>query len=164
MESHQQFQPDDYDSYLTIEETGGVDGQDTRLSALFGGDYQPVTGSTGAEAEVQAEELDQDSGLLPVAPSKFAWRPDYASLAFSILCLAALVIVLGHTDGSLLSSWGYAISPNTVVSILSTAARASLLQPVSHCLGQLKWLYLRKTGSRLVQADLAIGLLPIHRS
>jgi Protein of unknown function (DUF3176). len=37
------------------------------------------------------------------------------------------------------AKWQYSVSPNAVVSVITTCMKASMLVPLSACLGQLKW-------------------------
>lgn len=59
-----------------------------------------------------------------------------------------MVIVLVEFDGKLLSSWVWAVSPNAVVSILSTASKAAMIMTVAECISQLKWIYLGRHGQQ----------------
>lgn len=74
------------------------------------------------------------------------WWQEIVSLVFSIACTAAMVIVLIEFDGKVLSSWAWYISPNAVVSILSTGSKAAMILPVGECISQLKWIYLDRHG------------------
>ena len=71
------------------------------------------------------------------------WSAEIASAVFSILCVVAIVVILSRIDGRLLSSWTIAVSPNAVIAVLSTAAKAAMLLPVAESISQLKWLYLQ---------------------
>ena len=70
------------------------------------------------------------------------WTFEVCSSIFSLYCTVAIMIVLANIDGQLLSSWAIPISPNAVLSVLSTASRASLVLPVTESISQLKWLHL----------------------
>ncbi|KAK7948107.1 uncharacterized protein PG986_008993 [Apiospora aurea] len=74
--------------------------------------------------------------------SKTDWFLEIGNALLSLLCLAGMIILLARTQDQPLSSWSLLISPNAVLSILSTASKACLIQPVSECLSQLKWLHL----------------------
>ncbi|KXS99459.1 hypothetical protein AC578_3785 [Pseudocercospora eumusae] len=45
------------------------------------------------------------------------------------------------------------ITPNALLSIITTIQRASLLLPVAESVGQLKWLYLESTSRRLIDLE-----------
>jgi hypothetical protein len=68
-----------------------------------------------------------------------SWVWEIGSEALSIVCLALLIGFLVYVNGAPYSEWQYQISPNSVVSIIATVAKAALLVPVSACIGQLKW-------------------------
>lgn len=79
-----------------------------------------------------------------------SWGVELASTFFSMLCVVAMVIILSKIDGRLLSSWTITVSPNAVISVLSTASKAAMILPVAEGLSQLKWLYLERQGLRQV--------------
>ena len=77
-----------------------------------------------------------------------SWGIEMLSALFSILCVVAMVIILYKIDGRVLSTWTIAVSPNAVISVLSTASKAAMILPVAESLSQLKWLYLERRGMR----------------
>lgn len=81
-----------------------------------------------------------------------SWGVETASTIFSMLCVVAMVIILSRIDGRLLSSWTIEVSPNAVISVLSTASKAAMILPVAEGLSQLKWLYLERQGLRQVRS------------
>lgn len=78
------------------------------------------------------------------------WWLEGVVLLFSILGQTAIAIILFKTNGILLSSWTFYLSPNTVVSTLSTAAKAGMLLAIGECISQLKWLHLGRAASKCV--------------
>ncbi|KAK7977397.1 hypothetical protein PG988_004887 [Apiospora saccharicola] len=74
--------------------------------------------------------------------SKTDWFLEIGNALLSLMCLLGMVILLARIQGRPLSSWPLEVSPNAVLSILSTASNACLVQPVSECISQLKWLHL----------------------
>lgn len=64
-----------------------------------------------------------------------------------------MVAVLLDTQGTALSAWHLSIAPNTVISVLATVSKASLLLPVAESISQLKWLHFDKA-HRLSDLDL----------
>jgi len=82
-----------------------------------------------------------------------SWGLETASILFSLSCFVAMVVVLAKINGRLLSSWGLPVSPNAVISILSTASKATLILPIAECISQLKWLHLGKRGYNLEQLE-----------
>jgi hypothetical protein len=69
------------------------------------------------------------------------WWWELGSVLLSCACFAAVVIMLWMVQERSLSSWRSVISPNTLVSILATVSKSSLMLAVAACLSQLKWLY-----------------------
>lgn len=68
-----------------------------------------------------------------------SWVWEGGGCALSIVSVALLVGFLTYVDGKEYASWERSVSPNTVVSVISTVAKATMLVPVSSCLSQLKW-------------------------
>lgn len=68
-----------------------------------------------------------------------SWIWEIASATLSIVCIALLIGFLAYMNKAPYSNWQYQASPNTVVSIIATVAKAAMLVPVSSCISQLKW-------------------------
>lgn len=81
-------------------------------------------------------------------PDAGGWWLECLSAFFSIIFVVAMVIVLIKFDGKLLSSWVWVVSPNAVISILSTASKATMIMTVAECISQLKWIYLGRQGKQ----------------
>ncbi|KAL2839639.1 hypothetical protein BJY01DRAFT_237013 [Aspergillus pseudoustus] len=84
---------------------------------------------------------------------KDSWLWEIASLVFSAACVVAMVAVLINTQGMALAAWGLSIAPNTVISVLATVSKTSLLLPVTESISQLKWLHFNRA-HRLSDLDL----------
>lgn len=71
------------------------------------------------------------------------WTWEFASAGLSLTCLLAVVIFLLVFQDKPLSRWNVRldITPNTLVSFLSTLSRASLLLPIASSISQLKWIH-----------------------
>lgn len=67
------------------------------------------------------------------------WILEIAGLIVSIACLAAIVIILAIHDRQPFSSWTFYLSLNTVVSILATISKATVLLGVTAAISQDKW-------------------------
>lgn len=61
--------------------------------------------------------------------------------AFSLICLAVIVIVLLNEDGKRLDGWALMISPNAVISFITTLAKSSCLLVLAEVIGQLRWVH-----------------------
>lgn len=68
-----------------------------------------------------------------------SWLWEIAAVFLSIVCLALLVAFLVKINGTPYGTWQYTASPNTIISIIATITKTSLLVSVSACLSQLKW-------------------------
>lgn len=68
-----------------------------------------------------------------------SWFYECAALAFSVGCLVALGVMLTIYDGKETPQLPYNITLNALISVLSTAAKSSLLFAVAGTLGQVKW-------------------------
>jgi hypothetical protein len=68
-----------------------------------------------------------------------SWLYECAALAFSVGCLVALAVMLGIYDGKETPHLPYNITLNALISVLSTAAKSSLLFAIVGILGQIKW-------------------------
>lgn len=68
-----------------------------------------------------------------------SWFYECAALAFSVGCLVALGVMLTIYDGKKTPQLPYNILLNALISVLSTAAKSSLLFAVVGTLGQVKW-------------------------
>lgn len=72
---------------------------------------------------------------------KDSWMWEIGSWILTAVCVVLMVVVLLNFQGTALSKWHMSIAPNTVISILATISKTSLLLPVAECISQLKWLH-----------------------
>lgn len=68
---------------------------------------------------------------------------------FSVSCLAAIAVVVVTYDGKRIPQFVSGLSLNTVISVLSTAARFGLVFVVGVSIGQSKWCWFNRSGRRL---------------
>ncbi|CAG8179993.1 unnamed protein product [Penicillium salamii] len=68
-----------------------------------------------------------------------SWVWEICGAVLSIVCISLMIGFLVYIDGTLYAGWQYSISPNTVIAVISAFTKASMLAPISSCLGQLKW-------------------------
>lgn len=68
-----------------------------------------------------------------------SWFYECAAMAFSVGCLVALAVMLGIYDGKEIPRLPYNITLNALISVLSTAAKSSLLFAIAGIIGQIKW-------------------------
>lgn len=75
------------------------------------------------------------------------WWFEIASAVLSIACIVGLAVVLYKIDGKPYQAWRLGnvdITPNSMLSILSTVSKASFMLPVAEAIGQLKWTYFQQ--------------------
>lgn len=69
------------------------------------------------------------------------WYGETLILSFSFLSFLAIVIVLAVYDEKPSPSLKWGLKLNTIISILATACKSSLIFVVSEAMGQLKWIW-----------------------
>lgn len=69
------------------------------------------------------------------------WSSEILAIGFSLACFVAIVAVLSSFDGKQSPQLSYGLTLNTIVSILATACKSSLLFLVAESIGQLKWVW-----------------------
>ncbi|KAF7185907.1 hypothetical protein HII31_12780, partial [Pseudocercospora fuligena] len=76
----------------------------------------------------------------------FIWWPESLPMLGSAAFLVAIAAVLLAFHGKPLETWNmpWQIRPNTLVSILMTLCRLTMLVVVAECLSQLKWVYFQQ--------------------
>lgn len=85
--------------------------------------------------------LDNETGPPQPAEKPFAvWILEILSLLGSVLCLLAILILLGAFNNKPLPDWKF-ITLNGIISVLSDLAHAALVYPVTEAIGQLKWVW-----------------------
>lgn len=91
----------------------------------------------------QEDSLERRSPRFNILSILQDWMWEFGSAALSLICLLAVVVVLLVFQDKPLSRWNVKldITPNTLVSFLSTLSRASLLLPIASSISQLKWIH-----------------------
>ncbi|KAI0430193.1 hypothetical protein F5Y09DRAFT_356272 [Xylaria sp. FL1042] len=72
-------------------------------------------------------------------PASWWWWWEIGAAILSITSLILLFILLSKSDGRQLQSWPLPIQPNSLIAVLTTVAKTSMMVPVASCLSQLKW-------------------------
>lgn len=103
-----------------------------------------------------SDNSDQENGGSDKIPSRQpsywnhlvldTWFSETLAICFSLVCFIAIVAVLSSYDGKQPPKLTYGLTLNTIVSILATACKSSLLFLVAESIGQLKWAWLYQTG------------------
>ncbi|TID14532.1 hypothetical protein E2P81_ATG08484 [Venturia nashicola] len=74
-----------------------------------------------------------------------AWWQEIVSFLFAAACFVAIAIILAKYNGQEQPDWKYSLNLSTLVAILSTLLRTSLVVVVEEIVGQLKWLWYKTT-------------------
>jgi hypothetical protein len=67
------------------------------------------------------------------------WSFEIATLLSAFGLMGAIIGILAHFDGQKVPEWPFSINLNTLIALLSTLFRASMLVAVAEILGQIKW-------------------------
>lgn len=78
-----------------------------------------------------------------------SWPCESIAICFSIACLLAIVFVVQTFDGEKIPELVSGLTLNAIISVLSTASRASLIFVVGASMGQLKWCWFRKSARQI---------------
>ncbi|CAJ0549714.1 Ff.00g033270.m01.CDS01 [Fusarium sp. VM40] len=73
-----------------------------------------------------------------------SWLWESLSLVFAMALLITIIAVPAYYNNQILKQWPYDISLNTIVALLSTFMRASMLLVVAELVGQMGWQALRQ--------------------
>lgn len=90
--------------------------------------------------------------LRPPNSCRKGWWKEFLWGLSSVAFLVGIIITLFNINDMLLSAWTskIALSPNTVISTLSTLGKAAMMLPVGESISQLKWLHRQSGAERLV--------------
>jgi hypothetical protein len=125
-------------------------------SSIDLGATRPSTAAAAYHARAQTTRLRGDApSLQSDEPSWIrrilldSWVCEWAAICFSIVCLIALAFVVSLYRGGPIPKLGSGLTLNAIISVLSTASRASLVFVVSATIGQLKWCWLKNSGRKI---------------
>ncbi|KAJ4011543.1 hypothetical protein NW752_008549 [Fusarium irregulare] len=91
---------------------------------------------------ITSESRPQQSKPPKVSPVHY-WSWEIVSLLFALALLIATIAIPAHYNDKVLKRWPYDISLNTIIAILSTFMRASMMLVVAELVGQMGWQSLR---------------------
>jgi len=77
------------------------------------------------------------------------WWWETASISLSTICMALLFFMLIKIQNTPLQAWRLPIQPNSLISILTTVGRTSMMVSVASCLSHLKWSHYLRRADRL---------------
>lgn len=81
------------------------------------------------------------------------WLPELLCTLFGVACMAAIVAICAYVRDRPQSHWRSSISPNAMVSTLTTLSKISIGYALSESLSQLKWLYYHGHSRPLAHID-----------
>ena len=81
------------------------------------------------------------------------WTWEIVGAALSLACLGGIVVICAYVKDRPLSHWRLSISPNSMISTLTTLSRAGILIALSETISQCKWLYYQEKSQRLSNID-----------
>lgn len=114
-----------------------VDSSRTQRFTLF---LQTSTQKAFTEVKLQATKM------------RFAWVPEISGIVASASLLVALSVILATYDGQAVFDWK-GVTLNAVVSVISTASKASLLYSISQLISQWKWIIFARTRRPLMDFE-----------
>lgn len=111
---------------------------------MTGGQYKPLMSERPHVREMEIPGSNPSEYKRYFILSKHEWGPEMATALLSLLCLGGIAAIFVYMDDQPLSHWGFYISLNATISILTTALGAAMMHSVSRFISQLKWLYFKK--------------------
>ncbi|KAK8005703.1 hypothetical protein PG990_011740 [Apiospora arundinis] len=111
---------------------------------------------TGRESpsEISSNSDNESEKAKPVASEEKgprAWWWWWEILAPS--CMIGLVVILANIDNIPLSRWWLPIQPNSLIAVLTTLAKSSMMLTVASCISQLKWGHYSRHPRNLVDLE-----------
>lgn len=70
-----------------------------------------------------------------------SWTWETVAVLLNLAVTAIILLTLALLNNKKLPNWPLGITPNTLISILTTFSKSMLLFVVGQCLGQLKWVW-----------------------
>lgn len=81
------------------------------------------------------------------------WMWEVVCIVIGTACLLAIIVICRYLENQPLDSWHSSISPNAMISTLTTISKATVLFAVAASISQLKWLYFQNRPRRLADID-----------
>ncbi|KAI4870994.1 hypothetical protein F4820DRAFT_442424 [Hypoxylon rubiginosum] len=72
------------------------------------------------------------------------WWWEIGAIILCIVCIGLVIGVLQRIEDQPIELWPYAIRPNSLISVLTTIAKAAMLIPIASCLSQAKWSHFQR--------------------
>ncbi|KAI0542062.1 hypothetical protein GGR58DRAFT_510412 [Xylaria digitata] len=82
------------------------------------------------------------------------WWWEIGSCTLSIVSMGLVVYLLCQINGLAFHKWPFPIQPNSLLSVLTTEGKTSMLVPIASCISQLKWYHFSIRERRLTHLEL----------
>ncbi|KAI1777017.1 hypothetical protein F4818DRAFT_439378 [Hypoxylon cercidicola] len=76
--------------------------------------------------------------------SNWWWWWEIGAIILCVVCVGLVIKVLQMVENQPIELWPYAIRPNSLISVLTTIAKAAMLIPIASCISQAKWSHFQR--------------------
>ncbi|KAK6840134.1 hypothetical protein PG987_006000 [Apiospora arundinis] len=140
MEDHVSYrQPVDTQSQINVSNTNQPTGRESPSE---------ISSNSDKESEKAKPVASEEKG-----PRAWWWWWEILATVLSIACMIGLVVILANIDNIPLSHWWLPIQPNSLIAVLTTLAKSSMMLTVASCISQLKWGYYSRHPRNLVDLE-----------
>jgi hypothetical protein len=107
-------------------------------------EYSPCDQELDGQNDESGKRQNQAMSLSSWASMTMdSWYYETIALCFSIACFIATICILEVYNQQSTPQFSYGLTLNTVISVLATASKSSLIFVVGECIGELKWIWFR---------------------
>ncbi|KAK8023594.1 hypothetical protein PG993_011660 [Apiospora rasikravindrae] len=110
---------------------------------------RPQTPTSHGSGSVKAKPHDSKGKR----PTSWWWWWEILATVLSIACMGALIVILTRIDNIPLPHWWLPIQPNSLIAVLTTVAKSSMMLSVASCISQLKWGHFSQQPRKLVDLE-----------
>jgi hypothetical protein len=104
----------------------------------------PLIAATGPPGDVKSKELSKR-----VRPIPWWWWWDIGAAVLSAVSMILIIALLIKVQNTPLQDWTLPIQPNSLIAVLTTISKTTMMVPIASCLGQLKWHYFSRQAHHL---------------
>ncbi|KAI0119542.1 hypothetical protein F4814DRAFT_458766 [Daldinia grandis] len=101
------------------------------LGSQRSGDSNSIPQEDKAVSEPKVERLS--------TTASWWWWWEIGGSVLSLIGISLVIPVLKQVDDQPVEMWPYSIRPNSMIAVLTTITRTSMMIPIASCLSQLKW-------------------------
>ncbi|KAI1760649.1 hypothetical protein GGR53DRAFT_74397 [Hypoxylon sp. FL1150] len=144
-------------AYIPISPTDSVDdGLERHATVTAHTDYSSITSATNQSIPITDTSDDtppthasektklSSKSFRRALFSTWWWWWEIGATILCIICIGLVIGVLQMTEDKPIELWPYAILPNSLISVLTTVAKAAMLIPIASCLSQAKWYHFQR--------------------